>query len=107
MHLIRLLPIPRLPPSGSLELNAIQSSQSSRAKKKGKGKSKNPMNQQESTKTQTIDVESKPKRMAKFPFLICGFDHFIKDFPHRKESNKFMKGISTSTVLTNPFPTQK
>ena len=43
----------------------------------------------------------------KYPFLICGVYHFTKEFPHREEVNKFLKGSPTPTILKDPFPTQQ
>ena len=54
-----------------------------------------------------MNVESKTKRNDKFPWLICGGDHFTKECPHRKEINKFLKNTSTPTMITYYFPTQQ
>ena len=51
--------------------------------------------------------ESKPKWKAKYPFFLCGDDHFTKECPRREEMNKFLKNNPTSTVLTEPFQYQQ
>ena len=43
----------------------------------------------------------------KYPFLLCGGDHFTKEFPSREEISKFLKSNPTPTVLTHPFPYQQ
>ena len=48
-------------PVAFVEVNAIQSTESSSRKKKGKNKSKKPNNQQEGNKTQNSDADSKGK----------------------------------------------
>ena len=49
----------------------------------------------------------KGKRKAKYPFLLYGGDHFMKECPHHEEISKFMKSNPTPTVLTDPFPSQQ
>jgi hypothetical protein len=89
-------------PTQTSEVNVVHSTSSQQpgGKKKNKGKSKNSSNQQESTKT----VDTQLKRKAKLPCMICMEDHYMKDFPHREEVTKFLKGTSQPAVLTNPFP---
>ena len=88
-------------------MNSIQSTQSSGNKKKGKGSNKKPRNQQENPKPTTPENDNKGKIKAKYPFLLCGGNHFTKECPRRDEINKFLKSNPASTVLTNPFPSQQ
>jgi hypothetical protein len=39
--------------------------------------------------------------------MICMEDHYKKDYPHREEVNKFLKGTSLPVVLTDPFLVQQ
>ena len=94
-------------PMVSTEVNAIQSMQSSSNKKKGKGENKKPGNQQENPKPTAPDNDNKGKRKAKYPWLLCGGDHFTKEFPRHDEINKFLKSNLTPTVLTGPFLSQQ
>ena len=94
------------PPIVSIELNSVQSLESSGGKKKGKNKYKKYENQQEGNKTQNLDFDSKNNRNVKFPFLICGGDQFTKECPRREEVSKFLKNTPTLTFLIDPFPTQ-
>ena len=65
-------------PVVSIEVNVIQSNESSGRKKKGKNKTKKPDNQQEGSKTQNPDADSKGKQKVKYSCLICRGDHFTK-----------------------------
>ena len=51
--------------------------------------------------------ESKLKLKAKYPFLLCGDDHFTKECPRCEEINKFLKNNPTSIVIIEPFPYQQ
>ena len=51
--------------------------------------------------------DNKGKRKAKYPYLLCGGDHFMKECPHRDEINKFLKSNPAPAVLTDPFPSQQ
>ena len=75
-------------------------------KKKGKGKNKKPGNQQENLKP-TTNENDKGKRKEKYPFLLCGGDHFTKECPHREEITQFLKTNHAPAILTNPFPSQQ
>ena len=93
-------------------MNAVNSSssQQSRGKQKNapaKGKNKKASKQQETTQTQEPAAEPKPKRNAKFSCMICGDDHYTKDYLDKDQVTKFLKGDSQPTVLTDPFPPQK
>ena len=94
-------------PKVSTEVNSIQSIQTpDKNKKKGKVKNKNPRNQQENPKPTTND-NNKGKRKAKYPCLLCGGDHFMKECPRREEINQFLKTNPAPVVLTDPFPSQQ
>ena len=85
----------------------VQSAENSGRKKKGKNKSKKYDNQSEGNKQPNPDVDSKGKRKVKYPWLICGGDHFTKEFPCKEEVNNFLKTSTTAVVLKDPFPTQQ
>jgi hypothetical protein len=93
------------------EVYAVQSasSQQSRGKKKTKNKAKKNNNNNEQPKTQTPPpaTEKKPQRKPKFPCLICGDDHFTRDYPHHDEVEKIFKGNSQPVMLTHTFPQQQ
>ena len=79
---------------------------SSDSKKKEKGKNKKPRNQQENPKPIPSENDNKGKRKVKYPFLLCGGDHFKKECPQRDEINKVLKSNPAPVVLTNHFPSQ-
>ena len=54
-----------------------------------------------------MENDNKGKRKAKYPFLLCGSDHFTKECPRREEISKFFKSNPTPEVLTDPFPCQQ
>jgi len=89
-------------PAHTLEINAVQSTSSHKlgGKNKNKGKSKKFSNQEDTTKT----VDTQLNRKAKFPYMICTEDHYMKYFPPREEVNNFLKCTSLPAVLTDPFP---
>ena len=70
-------------PTVSAEVNDIQSTQSSGNNKKGKDKNKKPRNQQENPKPIALEIDNKGKRKVKYPCLLCGGDHFMKECPRR------------------------
>ena len=94
-------------PTVLAEVNAIQYSQSLGNKHKGKGKSKKYGNLKESPKTMNPENESKLKQKYKFPCLLCGDDHFTKEYPRHEEIKKFLKNNLSLAILTNPFPCQQ
>ena len=51
--------------------------------------------------------DNKGKRKAKYPCLLCGGDHFMKECPLCDEINKFLKSNPAPKVLTDPFPSQQ
>ena len=46
------------------------------------------------------------KRKPRYPCLICDEEHFTRDFPHRVEVVKIVKGSQRPVVLKDPFPSQ-
>jgi hypothetical protein len=89
-------------------VNAVQFSPSeqSRGKKKTKNKSKN-NNEQPKNQVQTPATKKKTQRKLKFPCIICGENHYIRDCPLRNEVAKIFQEKSQPAVLTQPFPQQQ
>ena len=54
-----------------------------------------------------LENDNKGKRKAKYPCLLCGGDHFMKECRCHEEINKFLKSNPTLAVLTDPFPSQQ
>jgi hypothetical protein len=55
-------------------------------------------------------VDDKDKHKHRYPFLICGDDHYRKYCPRHAKVTKFLQGtgkFSTPTVLSQLFPSQK
>jgi hypothetical protein len=80
-------------PIKTYEVNLFQSTPTSKNqnKKKGKGRNKEDKNNnQPSKKPKTQPVDDKDKRKPHYHFLICGEDHYTKDFPWRVEVTKFL-----------------
>jgi hypothetical protein len=97
------------PPSGkTVEVNSVQSTPTRKNQKKGKGKNKEDKNnnaQFDKSKIQTAD--DKYKRKPRYPFLICGDDHYMKDCPRHAEVTMFLqetRNPSTHIVLSQTFP---
>ena len=86
----------------SIEVNAIQSAESSRGKKKTKNKT-NKSDKQQEGKTQNHDVDSKNKGKEKFPYLIHGGDHFTKECLRGGSQQFFEKSIHPDSSY-RPFP---
>jgi hypothetical protein len=87
------------------EVNVIQStpSQQTGGKKKEKNKPKNTNNnEQPKNQAQTPATEKKPQWKLKFPCIICGDNHYTRDFPHRDEVAKLFQGNSQPAMLTHP-----
>jgi hypothetical protein len=66
------------------EVNSVQSTPigKNQNKKKGKGKNKEEKNNnQQSEKPKTQPADDKDKYKPRYPFLICGDDHYMKYFP--------------------------
>jgi hypothetical protein len=100
------------PPTGKTsEVNTVQSTPTSKNKsKKGRGKNKESKNTNQNEKTKSPPFYDRDKRKPRYPFLICGDDHYTKDCPRRAEVNKFLQGtpkLSTPVVLSQPFPSQQ
>jgi hypothetical protein len=104
-------PSPATPASKNSELNIIQSTPTGKNKsKKGRGKNKEGKNNNQKEKTKTPPIEYRDKRKPRYPFLICGDDHYTKDCPRRAEVTKFLQGTpkpSTLAILSQPFLSQK
>jgi hypothetical protein len=78
---------PTTPIGKTSEVNVVQSTPTDKNKsKKGRGKNKEGKNNNPTDKTKNTHVEDRDKRKPRYPFLICGDDHYTKDFPRRAES---------------------
>ena len=75
-------------------------------KKKGKNQNKKPGNQPNIPRPTNGDND-KGKIKAKYPYLLCGGDHFSKECPHRDEISQFLKSNPAPPVLMDPFPSQQ
>jgi hypothetical protein len=100
------------PPAGKTsEVNVVQSTPTGKNKsKKGRCKNKEGKNNNPNEKTKSPPVDDRDKRKPRYPFLICGDDHYTKYCPRCVEVNKFLQGTpkpSTPTVLYQPFPSQQ
>jgi hypothetical protein len=75
-------PSPVTPTGKTSEVNLVQSTLASKNKsKKGRGKNKEGKNNNPTKKTKTTPIEYQDKRKPRYPFLICGDDHYTKDCP--------------------------
>ena len=93
-------------PKVSVEVNSIQSNQTSGNKRKGKNRNKKPENQQENPRPTNSDND-KGKIKAKYPCLLCGGDHFLKECPRRDEISQFLKSNPAPIVLMDPFRSEQ
>jgi hypothetical protein len=104
-------PSPAPPAGKTSEVNVVQSMPTGKNKsKKGRGKNKESKNNNQNEQTKTPHVDDRDKRKPRYPFLICGDDHYTKDCPRCVEVNKFLQGTpkpSTPAVLSQPFPSQQ
>jgi hypothetical protein len=106
-------PIPTPPSSKTSEVNSVQSTSpdKNQNKKKGKGKNKEDKNNnQQFEKPKTNHVDDKDKRKPRYPFLICGDDHYMKYCPRCDEVTKFLQGTKkppTLVIFSQPFPSQQ
>jgi hypothetical protein len=103
---------PTPPTSKTSEVNVVQSTPTSKNKsKKGKGRNKEDKNNNpQSDKAKTQPTKDKDKHKPRYPFLICGDDHYMKDCPRCAEVMKFLQGTPkspTPVVLSQPFPSQQ
>jgi hypothetical protein len=100
------------PPTGKTsEVNAVQSTPAGKNKsKKGRGKNKEDKNTSQAERAKTTLVDDRDKCKPRYPCLICGDDHYMKDCPRCAEVTKFLQGAPkppTPAVLSQPFPSQQ
>jgi hypothetical protein len=104
-------PSPAPPTGKTSEVNAVQSTPAGKNKsKKGRGKNKEDKNTSQAERTKTTPVEDRDKHKPRYPCLICGDDHYMKDCPRRAEVTKFLQGAPkppAPAVLSQPFPSQQ
>jgi hypothetical protein len=104
-------PSPTPPIDKSSKVNSAQSTPAGKNKsKKGKGKNKEDKNNLQTEKTKTPPVDDRDKKKPRYPYLICGDDHYTKDCPRRAKVTKFLQGTQkppTPTMLSQPFPSQQ
>jgi hypothetical protein len=104
-------PSPATPSEKTFEVNAVQSTPAGKNKsKKGRGKNNEGKNTPQAEKTKTTPVDDRDKRKPRYPCLICGDDHYMKDFPRRGEVTKFLQGAPkppAPVVFSQPFPSQQ
>jgi hypothetical protein len=102
---------PASPTNKTSEVNVVQSTPDGKNKsKKGRGKNKEGKNNSQAEQTKTTPVDDRDKRKPRYPYLICGDDHYTKDCPRRAEVTKFLQGSpkpSTPAILSQPFPSQQ
>jgi hypothetical protein len=73
---------PATPTDKTSEVNVVQSTPTGKNKsKKGRGKNKEGKNNNPPEQTKTPPVEEWDKHKPCYPCLICGDDHYTKDFP--------------------------
>jgi hypothetical protein len=104
-------PSPAPPPGKTSEVNVVQSTPAGKTKsRKGRGKNKEGKNNNPTEQTKSPPVDDRDKRKPRYPCLICGEDHYMKDCLRRAKVNKFLQGTpkpSTPAVLSQPFPSQQ
>jgi hypothetical protein len=104
-------PSPTTPTGKTSEVNDVQSTPAGKNKsKKWRGKNKEGKNNNQAKQTKTTPVEYHDKHKPRYPCLICGDDHYMKDCPRRAKVTNFLQGTSkpsTSTVLSQSFPSQQ
>jgi hypothetical protein len=104
-------PSPATPTGKTSEVNAIQSTPAGKNKsKKGRGKNKEGKNNTQAEKTKNTPVDDRDKHKPRYPCLICGDDHYMKDCPRRVKVTKFLQGSPkppAPAVLSQPFPSQQ
>jgi hypothetical protein len=75
-------PSPATLTSKTYEVNVFQSTPTGKNKsKKGRGKNKEGKNNNQTEQPKTMPVEDRDKRKPRYPCLICGDDHYMKDCP--------------------------
>jgi hypothetical protein len=104
-------PSPAPPTGKTYEVNAVQSTPAGKNKpKKGRGKNKEDKNTSQGERTKTTLVDDWDKRKPRYPCLICGDDHYMKDCPQRAEVTKFIQGAPkppAPAIFSQPFPSQQ
>jgi hypothetical protein len=104
-------PSPAPPTDKTSEVNAVQSTRTGKNKsKKGRGKNKEGKNTSQAEQTKTTPVDDQDKHKPRYPCLICGDDHYMKDCPRHVEVTKFLQGAPKQpapTILSQPFPSQQ
>jgi hypothetical protein len=102
---------PTSPTSKTSEVNSIQSTTARKNKFKiGKGKNKEDKNNPQTEKTKTPHVDDRDKHKPRYPYVICGVDHYTKDCPRGVEVTKIFQGTQkppTLVVLSQPFPSNQ
>jgi hypothetical protein len=94
------------------EVNSVQYTPAGKTKsKKGKGKKNEDKNNNlQSKKPKTQPTDDKDNHKPRYPFLVCGDDHYTKDCPRRTEVTKFLQGTGkppTPVILSKKFPSQQ
>jgi hypothetical protein len=93
------------------EVNAVQSTPTGKNKsKKGRGKNKEGKNTPQAEQTKTTPVDDRDKCKPRYPCLIYGDDHYMKDCPRHAEVTKFLQGAPkppAPVILSQPFPSQQ
>jgi hypothetical protein len=75
-------PSPTPPTCKTSKVNVVQSTPTSKNKsKKGRGNNKEEKNTSQAERTKTTPVDDRDKRKPRYPCLICGDDHYMKDCP--------------------------
>jgi hypothetical protein len=75
-------PSPTTPAGKTSEVNTVQSTPTGKNKsKKGRGKNKKGKNNNQTEQTKTPPIEDRDKHKPRYPFFICGDDHYTKDCP--------------------------
>jgi hypothetical protein len=106
-------PTPTPSTSKTAKVNSIQFAliENNPNKNKGKGKNKEENNNNpHSDKTKMKTTDEKDKRKPRYPCLICGDDHYMKDCPRRAKVTKFLQGSGktpTPAILSQPFLSQQ
>jgi hypothetical protein len=104
-------PSPTTSTGKTSEVNVVQSTPTGKNKsKKGRGKNKESKNNNQIEQPKNTPVEDRDKRKPRYPCLICGDDHYTKDFPRCVEVTKLLQGTpkpSTLAGLSQPFPSQQ
>jgi hypothetical protein len=104
-------PSPAPPTGKTSEVNAVQSTPAGKNKsKKGRGKNKEEKNTSQAERTKTTPVDDRDKCKPRYPCLICGDDHYMKDCPRHAEVTKFLQGAPKSpapVIFSQTFPSQQ